>query len=286
MIGASLDDPEAGSRALFSVSSETREAQRNFWARVHPTEYGRGPWDHGLLHGGPVGGLAAWGAEQLVAPEENLFCSRVTLEMLSGVPMVELEVNSTIVKAGRRSKVVDVTITSSSRIVARASSQWVVRSTGWTTPLEPAPERPAQAENPGAETDIDYPRPGFNCDAAELRYLNGSNEASGPSTIWTRLTSPLIVDQRPSPLVALAIVADFSAAAGWEIDPSSDDHYINPDLTLQIHRYPETDWVAIAATNRRTAGTAGFNDAVLFDEQSMIGRVTQSLVPSPIQIEI
>ncbi|MGF1596781.1 MAG: thioesterase family protein [Acidimicrobiales bacterium] len=274
-----LDDDDAAARALFVVVGSDGPAHH----RVSATDHGRGPWDHGLLHGGPVGGLAAWAAEQ-VADDDRLLCGRLTLELLGAVPRAELDVTASVVKPGARSSVVDVAIHHDGPLVARASTQWLAPSVGFDTGEDPPPPRPDTTADPAAGVDIEYPRPGFNCDAAELRFASGSTESSGPAVVWARLTSPLMAGRPTTDLVRVATLADLAAAAGWEHDLSCDEVYINPDLTLQLHRYPRGPWVGIDARNRRTAGAVGFNDAVLFDGCSAVGRVTQSLVASPMRL--
>ena len=291
----SIDDRSADERALFrAVAGTGRLAPGNRKANtsapeasgdhasvtVEPTAYGRGPWDHGLLHGGPVVGLAAWAAEQL-AGDEPLNCARLTVELHHGVPVATLDVSATVVRSSRRSRVIDVSIRHDSTVVARATSQWLAPSSGWTSGQVDPPPRPDRADDPGA-ADVGYPRPGFNCDAAELRYTSGSNEVSGPAVIWARLTSPLIAGTSTSPFVCVATIADLAAAAGFERGPN-DEAFINADLTLQLDRYPDGEWLALDARTHRAPGAVGHNEATVFDGRGSIGRILQSLVEAPVQ---
>ncbi len=272
-----LDDHDADTRALFAI-----ERRGPCEARVVPSPYCRGPWDHGLLHGGPVTGLAGWAAEHLADSLGEQICSRLTVELLSAVPLEPLDVSVSVVKPGRRSRVVDVIIDHDGSTVARASSQWVATGHGTEVSNGRPPVRPSTAAEP-ASSEFEYPRPGFNCDSSELRYTDGSNEESGPGTIWVRLTSPLIAGQPTTPFGRVATIADLAAAAGWERGPSGAS-YINPDLTLQLSRYPTGPWIAIAAHNERAAAGVGYNDAILYDDSGSFGRILQSLVESPIKL--
>lgn len=234
-----------------------------------------------MLHGGPIGGLAAWAAERLVTSEvpaspEPLQCARLTLEILAPVRVRPLTVQGHVVKPGSRAMVVDVAISDGDRLVARASTQWLRTGPGWRSDDGPAPPRPDEVADPGS-SEFDYPRPGFNCDTAEMRYVEGSNEEPGPGTIWVRLTSPLVAGEELSPLVRVATVADLAAAAAWEHTPAG-TAYINPDVTLQLSRYPTGPWLALAARGRRAESGLGYNDAVAFDDQGSFGRILQSLV--------
>ena len=82
------------------------------------------------------------------------------------------------------------------------------------------PPRPEQAADPGANPDIDYPRPGFNCDAVELRPLRGTTEDEGPGLIWVRLRHPVVEGEHTSPTLAMMTLADFGIAVGWQRSPS------------------------------------------------------------------
>jgi hypothetical protein len=249
---------------------------------VHPSDYGRGPWDHGLLHGGPVVGLTAWASEHLVG-NDGLLCARLTVELHHGVPVDELRATAVLVRTSRRSVVIDVSVRHGSTVVARSSSQWLAPSPGWDTDWGtrwgPTPPMPAEAADPG-QGDFDYPRPGFNCDTAELRYVSGSNEVSGPAVVWARLTSPLIAGVPTSAFVRVATIADLAAAAGFERGPN-DEAFINADVTLQLDRLPQGEWLGLDAQTYRSAGGIGHNEAVVFDVAGPFGRVIQSLVESP-----
>lgn len=254
-------------------------------ATVVPTAYCRGPWSLETLHGGPVVGLLGWACEQ-VAPT-SLLCSRLTVEMLRPVPLAELAVSARLVKPGRRTVVVDATIEHNGDLVARASSMWLANETAEPKPEraeDGPPPRPAEPARPREQTDFDYPLPGFNCDTSELRYVRGSHEQEGPGTTWLRLLSPLIGGQTNSPFVMAATIADLAAAAGWE-RTTDGGNYINPDVTLQLHRQPVGDWLALDAAAEQTGNGVALMDATVFDDHGPIGRILQSLVVNPVQLD-
>ena len=102
----------------------------------------------------------------------------------------------------------------------------------------------------------------------------------GAGVIWARLTSPLLPSESPSPLVTVATIADLAAAAGFERGPDG-EAFINPDLTLQLNRYPSGPWLGLDARTHRSTSGIGFNEATVFDDRGPIGRILQSLVESP-----
>jgi hypothetical protein len=144
--------------------------------------------------------------------------------------------------------------------------------------------RAGSALDPRRHDGFDYPKPGFNCDTAELRYVSGSHEEPGPGSTWLRLVSQLVDDQPTSPFVRAAIVSDLAAAAGWEMSPSG-DNYINPDVTLQLAREPRGPWLFIDAKAVHGVGSAMMT-ALLCDDFGTVGHILQSLIEVPMQFDV
>ena len=281
---------------------------------VRATELTRGPWAHQVMHGGAIGGLLGWAVER---EQRRLgidqVCSRLTVEILSGMPMATYEITATTVKAGKRTALVDAEVRAApvaagsaagpdsvgstgaadaatrrgnGRLVARATSQWL-------TPTIPTgavpsdgrslPPIPAERADPGANPDIDYPRPGFNADAVDFRFVGGSTEEPGPGRTWLRLDYPLVAGEVTSPLVRVATLADLGAAVGWDFSPSG-GAYINTDVTLQLLRVPAGEWFYFdAATVVAPRGLAGTHTAIS-DRHGLLGWVLQSQVEAPAEI--
>lgn len=253
---------------------------------VIPTDHCRGPWDPAFLHGGPVCGLAAWAAERVVGPDAGMMCARLTVEILAPVPLAPLRVSSEVVKPGHRVRSVDVTIVHDDRTVARASSQWAIAGPdaaprpGATTP-PPLPDVVAEPD----DGDFEYPRPGFNCDAVELRIVSGSTEESGPGIMWHRLLSPLVAGEPTSPFAAVATLSDLAAATAWQYSPNGTS-FINSDVTMQLTRLPIDGWLCLDAANEAAGHGIGLNHAVMYDRVGPVGRILQTLVESPIQLRL
>ena len=54
--------------------------------------------------------------------------------------------------------------------------------------------------------------------------------------------------------------------------------YINPDLTINIHREPVGEWICVAARTFLELDGVGFAESALYDQRGRIGRSTQSLL--------
>lgn len=249
-----------------------------------PTDYTRGPWSPDSLHGGPVVGLLARTLERAVAAgglqTETLLCSRLTVEMLRPVPLDVLVADAVVIKPGRRTAVVDASLTHGGRVVARATSQWIAFDPTAAPLAGCVPARPPTPAEPRLAATIDYPVPGFNCDTCDLRYVSGSHETSGPGVSWINLHSSLVEGEDNTPFVRVATVSDLVAAAGWEETPDGGS-YINPDITLQLLRLPRGTWIGVDARVVHGGNQAAMLQADVFDDHGPIGRVVQSLVEAP-----
>jgi acyl-coenzyme A thioesterase PaaI-like protein len=254
-------------------------------ATLVPTTLCRGPWDHGYLHGGAVCGALGWALEQSGA-QDGLAMARATVEIRSMVPLGPLRTHTAVVKPGRRTRVIEATVADDTGVLARATSQWVAHRPSEAPPASHSvPARPAQAADPGAVADFDYPRPGFNCDAIELRPLAGTTESAGPGVIWVRLRVPVVDGEPTSGLLAAITLSDVGIAVGWE--PSANGAaFINPDVTLQINRYPLGPWVLMDSRIHASPHGVGFCETVLSDDTGPFGRVLQTLVEAPESLTI
>jgi acyl-CoA thioesterase len=54
--------------------------------------------------------------------------------------------------------------------------------------------------------------------------------------------------------------------------------FINPDLTIYLHRYPRGEWVCIDAVTRVESNGIGLAESRLLDRDGTIGRSLQSLI--------
>ena len=242
---------------------------------VVPTPYTRGPWDPDQQHGGPVGGLAAWAMVGLV--DEHMVLTRLTVELHHPVPVAPLEVSAEIVRPGYRVSVTGVEISAHGKRRALASAQWCRRTSAMPILDRTAPPtRPVNAIDPGA-SHVEYPRTGFNCDVAEIRSVFGTTEDPGPSTIWLRQRVPLFEGDEFDPLTFVATMADLGIAAGWEESPSGAP-YINPDLTLQLARYPRGEWLCFESRTHPAGHGIAYCETRLWDDHGPIGRVLQTMI--------
>ena len=66
------------------------------------------------------------------------------------------------------------------------------------------------------------------------------------------------------------------------VEPSSIT-YVNPDLTIYVHRLPVDEWVMVDATTWLEAHGTGMAEGALYDRKGRLGRSLQSLLVEPRQ---
>lgn len=115
----------------------------------------------------------------------------------------------------------------------------------------------------------------------ELRLARGEF-GKGQVAMWLRMRHPLIAGERPSPLQRVMIAADSGNGVSLALDPRAYT-FVNPDLTVYLHRPPAGEWVCLDARTILQERGIGLADTRLLDEGGPIGRSVQSLVVDAIR---
>ena len=91
---------------------------------------------------------------------------------------------------------------------------------------------------------------------------------------------PLVPDEEPSPLQRVMALADSGNGLSSELDLAR-WHFINPELTVHLHRDAVGEWVCVDAATTITEGGVGLATSVLSDTTGPIGVGAQSLLVTP-----
>jgi hypothetical protein len=247
--------------------------------RFIATELARGPWDPDAQHGGAPAALLMREFERAPAAD-GLQIARVTYELLRPAPLGELVVEASVIRPGRRVRLLEGSIRTPDGTEVVSARALQVR------PAEvelPAPESSAPA---GPEDVPESPppfkrlkSPTFGPDAIEVRVVSG-RFGGGPATAWFRLKVPLVEGEEPTPLQRLAAAGDFgngiSAVLSWE-----EYMFINPDLTLYIDRVPVGAWICLEARTIISAEGVGIAESIIYDARGRVGRAVQALLVGP-----
>ncbi|MEX0851552.1 MAG: hypothetical protein WD015_08595, partial [Gaiellaceae bacterium] len=148
----------------------------------------------------------------------------------------------------------------------------------------PRVESPSTMGDPDAappfELDVQFTREGAGVgfwSAMDVRLERGSWMESGPAAVWFRLRVPIVGGEEISPLQRVAAAADFGNGISASLERGK-YLFINPDLTVYLHRYPAGEWVGLDATTASEPVGVGLAAALLHDEQGVIGRSLQALL--------
>ena len=244
-----------------------------------PAGHARGPWDPGQQHGGAPAALLSSAMEAL-APDFQL--ARLTVEFLGTVPMAPLRVTAEVWRPGRRMQLVRATATlEDGRAAARASAVMLHRQQLDDVPEgtagEPLPNGPAGGREQQWSGD-DHPE-AFHRTGMEMRWID-SDWGLGPGTVWFRLRHPLVEGEPVSPAMRAAGAADFGNGIS-QVLPFERWLFINTDVTVQLHRPPDGEWVAVAARTIVQPNGVGLAVSTLHDERGPVGTGQQTLYVAP-----
>jgi hypothetical protein len=214
---------------------------------------------------------------QRCEPREDMIVARFTTEILSSIPVGEVEVRARLARPGRSVQLLEAALTAGGREVASARAWRVLRTDcpdtgpGLVTP-PPLPETGTPLV-PGGWVD------GY-LSAIEWRTVRGAFGEAGPATAWTRMRYPLVAGEEPSPLERVLAVADSGNGISGELDLRR-WLFINPELTVHLFREPAGKWICLDAQSNIAAGGAGLATSVLSDTAGPVGVGAQSLLITP-----
>jgi hypothetical protein len=248
-------------------------------AVAHTQPCAAGPWGPGLQHGGAPAALIAWAVER-IPTLETMHVARITVDLLRPVPIAPLEIRTEVVREGRRIQLIAASLLHENVEVVRASVL-KVRDKALTLPetaveekvTAPGPEHGSPAEGALADSTAAFIK------GLDLRVVKGAFREPGPAAIWFRAHRPIVEAQPISPLMRVAMAADFCNGVSSVLDFRRWT-FINADLTVSLARMPVGEWILLDARTWLEAG-AGIAFAKLGDERGYFGRAVQSLIIEP-----
>jgi hypothetical protein len=246
-------------------------------AGYRATELTRGPWDPGAQHAGPPAALLGRELEQLPEAGDFQIC-RLTFEILRSVPIAPVEVEARIVRPGRRVQMVEAELRVDGEVLMTARG-WRLRTAPVDLPAEAVaiPPGPPLPSEPGPSSFFPTGESVGYHTAMEIRFLSGSFLEAGPAVAWLRMRQPLVAGEEPSPLQRLLIAADVGNGISGAVDFRR-FVFVNVDLTVQIERMPEGEWVCVDAVTLPRARGNATAESVLGDERGRLGRALQTLL--------
>ncbi len=239
-----------------------------------PTELTRGPWDRDSQHGGPPSALLA--KHLIGAAPDHMDLARITVELLRPVPMGPLTAQSEVVRPGVRVCGTTAELRTGTTVVARAMGLHIRRDDSVPVPHYERiiHERPVDTER-SFPLPIQHDEPSGFPESVEIHWEPGSAIGPGPGTLWMRSLVDTVEGEETSPAEWVIPLADCGNGISWW--SLSDVTFVNPDLTVYLHRQPVGRWIRIHARSEWNPTGIGLAESELADEAGPIGRSLQSL---------
>lgn len=248
--------------------------------RFIATTHTQGPWRTGYQHAGPPSALLARAVERAVADDPALVVTRMALDLLAPIPVAPCEVAVKVVRAGRKARRLDATLTTGGVAVIRATAM-ALR----TSPLDTAPDDKPAAQPEPPESGEPYVFPvvlgvpvGYTA-AIEVRRVAGATQEGGVAA-WIRSRVSLVAGEAPSPLQRVLIAADSGNGLAVPVDPRRYT-FPNADLVVALHRPLEGEWVCLDAATAWNASGIGLTQTRLRDRRGLVGVALQTLLIEP-----
>jgi hypothetical protein len=247
-----------------------------------PTRLARGPWGPSIS-GNYVGGLLGRAVEREV-DDADLQPARLTVDLLRPVALQPLQVHSSVVRNGRRLRLVDAVMTQDDVIVARASALFLRRSehttvdTVWTSPVT----MPAVLADPVMLAgDVPMVLQSYGRDPVAGSPGVGVTEwrHHGQKFAWIRETKLLVDDEPLSPFTRAVMAGDVtSSLTHWGTEGLQ---FINADYTITLSRLPTGVYIGLASVTHYSHAGVATGVATLFDETGPIGSGMATALANP-----
>ena len=244
-----------------------------------PTDYSRGPWTPKALHGGPVAALLAGETERRGDEDSDVawLPARLSIELLRPVPVSPLRVDSAVYRPGRKVQLVDAALRTADGTEVATARLLRVREEDIPAPVTTGDQVPPVHPETLAANPSRYDYDAFHSHGVEHRFAVGTFDQLGPASDWIRLRVPVVPGAAPTPLQRVAAAADFGNGVSRVADFMALT-FINPDLTIHLHRPPAGEWVCIEAQTWMEERGLALAESRLWDTRGPLGRSLQSLL--------
>lgn len=252
--------------AIFNLAGRT----------AHTSKWAGGPWNPEQQHGSAPAALAAWTAEQMPT-REPMRIARLTLDLLRPVPVAPLDIETEVLREGRKIQLVAVHLSAGGIEVVRATA---LKVRALEVELPPAAAIPPVTLRPPKETGFQNPLTNSSSpfvSGISMQEVKGAFRIPGPCAVWCRSDRPIIEGVETTPVMRAAIAADFCNGVSSVLDFAKWT-FINGDLTVSLARMPVGDWILLDAESWLGPEGGGIAFGKLADTRGYFGSAIQSLV--------
>ena len=231
-----------------------------------PAAVTRGYWTEDSIDGRAIVSLLGHEIERRHG-RDDLVPTRLTVDMHRLARRDAMEIVTTVIRDGARLRLVEARLMIADREYARATCQFL-------RPAEPPPGKvwpgipPWNVPAPDAlETLPDN----HGRRLADWRVIAGAMREYGPRQLWIRTTSTIVADEPLTPFTRAAAVADVTSP--WVHGSDAGIGYINSDITMQLHRLPQGEWVGFETVLQDASHGLAVGSCRLYDEAGSVGLV-------------
>lgn len=252
--------------------------KRKSECEFEPSVATQGPWSPEFQHGGPPSSLLTHVLR--TQPSAGHFrIIRITIEILSAVPLKPCEIQVEVVRGGNRIELLRGEYRSEGKTFLIAHAWRIHPEAGLTPMISESYETPLLPEAQAEDLYSIFGNFPY-VEALEWRFSKGGFDALGPATVWARQRIPLIENHEIDGLEALVLMIDSANGVSAELDFQKWT-YVPVDLTVGIYRQPEGPWVGMDA--RTVIGNAGNGQTttIAFDRKGAVGHSLHTLFIRP-----
>lgn len=238
-----------------------------------PTAGSIGPWGD-LIQGSPAAAALVHAVSRLDLGGPML-PGRMAFDLWRPIPRQPFTLSATILRDGRKAKTVQTAMVMDGVEMARMTAV-MLRLEDCDLPGMQACEPPAAPETARPiPAPIKAWSPFFT--GVETLTIKGALEKPGPAAAWFRLERPMIAGTLDSPVMRAVSAADLTSGISAMVDLRQWS-FVNPELTVHLHRLPEGEWVLNDAETRLERNGTGLASGILCDRVGPFGRCAQSLI--------
>lgn len=240
-----------------------------------PTRWTSGAWRETEQHFSPIGGLIVHAVDQFVAkrePHDDLMISRIHVDILGVVQLVEMDVQVRPIRPGRTIELLEVSVQAGGRTVALAK---VWRLAAFDTTSVAGGEDPPFPSPHGIDRwQMSGIWPGDYIASLDVRAVREPTPGRGAA--WITSDIELVANEPCSDVARFVRLVDTANGVAVRQSPR-DWMYPNLDLTIAFTRQPSGAWVGFDTTVMFGPTGQGLTSTVLHDEHGVVGRAEQTL---------
>lgn len=201
---------------------------------------------------------------------------RVAIEVTRQVPIGKLRLERSFRRDGRSVKAMTGQLfDEDGKRVLTADALSIAEAELDFDPEQPAMDEPLPADSEAVSFPFQDSEPSY-ANAMELRF-GRSAFGGGDVMAWMRMRIPLLDDAAPLPLERVLSAADSGNGVSQRVS-LREYTFMNPDLTVTLHRPAQGEWIGMAARTEMDARGIGVADTRLYDETGPVGRGVQTLL--------